>query len=95
MVRTVALNQPGQKKRRHCRGTGVLHVSENREVQFGVVKQPWGDVENPQNICPKQVTSYGGFGQHVERTEITKVRESSCQQFSIMVLAGCVGKVSK
>jgi len=45
MVRTVALIQPGQKKRRHCRGTGVLRVSENREVQFGVEKQPWrGDI---------------------------------------------------
>jgi len=75
MVRTVALIQPGQKKRNHCRGTGVLRVSENREVQFGVVKHPWRGVENPQNIHLKQVSSYGGFGQQVKRTEITKVRE--------------------
>ena len=32
-----------------------------------------GGVENPQNIRPKQVASYGGFGQQVKRTEITKV----------------------
>ena len=80
MVRNVALIQPGQKKRRHCRGTRVLRVSVNREVQCGVLKQPWRGVvasppQNPQNIRPKQVTSYGGFGQHVERTEITKVLE--------------------
>jgi len=53
----------------------VWRVSENREVQFGVVKQPWRGVENPQNIRPKQVASYCGFGQHVERTEMTKVWE--------------------
>jgi len=38
MVRTVALMQRGQKNRRHCRGTGVLRVTENKEVHFGVVK---------------------------------------------------------
>ena len=44
-------------------------------VQFGVVKQPWRGVENPQHIHPKQVASYGGFGQQVKRTEIIKVWE--------------------
>jgi len=29
----------------------------------------------PEKIRPKQVASYGGFGQHIERAEINKFRE--------------------
>ena len=73
MVRTVALIQPGQKKRRHCRGTGVLRLSENREVWGGEATMKGR--RKPVKHSPEAGRQLWWFGQHVERTEITKVRE--------------------
>jgi len=69
MMLTIVLMQCGQK------GATVGEV-QNREVHFRMVNQPGWRIEKPNNICLKQIASYGGFGHHVEGTKIRGVQET-------------------